>query len=301
MGNKRTLAFIAILFTTVVWGISFLSIKVAVDVLPPMTLSFLRFVLASIILFVAFKLKEPKTKLEKEDFPRMIISGIFGLTLYFYFENTGVKLTTASTAAIIIAILPVLTVIVDAIAFGYKLNLMKIIGVLFSVFGVCLVVNANVNEMGGSFAGYLFMLGAAVSWVVYSFLTKPLTKKYSELAVAFYQMIFGTITLIPSMFIEKTDWSRVTTPIILNVLFLGIICSALANFLYVYSMENLGVSLTSMFMNVLPLITVITSYFVLGERIGIKQVIGGITVVAAVYLVSYERKSTDNESKTSTR
>jgi drug/metabolite transporter (DMT)-like permease len=290
MKNKRTLALCAILFVTFVWGISFLSIKVAVDVLPPMTLSFLRFIMALMVLFVVFKLKEPKTRLAREDFPRMLLSGIFGLTIYFFCENTGVKLTTASTASIIIAVLPVLTVIIDAAAFGYKLNLMKIAGVLLSVFGVCLVVNANVNEMGGSLAGYLFMLGSALAWVIYSFLTKPLTKKYSGLAVAYYQMVFGAITILPFVLMEKTDWSRVTTPIILNVLFLGIMCSALANFLYVYSMENLGVSLTSMFMNVLPLVTVIASYFVLGEKIGIKQVIGGTAVVASVYLVSCERK-----------
>lgn len=290
MEKKKTMAFTAIIFTTIVWGISFLSIKVAVDVLPPMTLSFVRFIMATTILYVVFKWREPGTKIDKKDLPRMIISGIFGITLYFYFENTGVKLTTASTASIIIATLPVFTVVVDAIAFGYKLNPVKIIGVILSVIGVYLVVNANVSNIGGNAGGYLFMFGAVVAWIVYSFVTKPLTKKYSELAIVFYQMFFGTLTFIPFIFMEKTNWEGITTPIILNVLFLGIVCSALANYLYVYSLEGLGVSLSSMFMNVLPLVTVIVSYFVFNERIATKQVVGGIIVIASVYLVSYEKK-----------
>lgn len=291
MENKKDIALLGIIITTIVWGISFLSIKVAVEVIPPMMLSLLRFIMASLILFIVLKMKKLSLRIDRSDIFRLILSGVFGVTLYFYFENNGIKLTTASTASIIIAILPVITVLVDAVAFGYKLNPMKIIGVILSVFGVYFVVNANVNEMGGSFKGYLFMFGAAISWVFYSFLTKPLTNKYSNLTITFYQMIFGLITTAPFAFIEKTNWESVTSPVIINVLFLGIICSALANFLYVYSMENLGVSLTSMFMNVLPVITVIASYIAFGERIGLKQIVGSTIVIISVYLVGWERKN----------
>jgi drug/metabolite transporter (DMT)-like permease len=219
-----------------------------------------------------------------------------GYSVYFFFENNGVKLTTASAASIIIATLPVFTVVADALIFGYKLDMLKIFGVFLSVFGVYFVVGANLSEVGGSSLGYVYMFGAVLSWVAYSFVTRPLARKYSGIAVVFYQSLFGTIALIPFVFMEKTDWAAVSSPIIFNLLFLGIICSALANYLYVYAMDGLGVSLTSLFMNMVPVVTVITSFFILGETINLRQVIGGIFVVLSVYLVSMERKKNGGKS-----
>lgn len=290
MKNKRVLAYMAIIFTVIVWGISFLSIKVAVDKIPTMTLSFIRFTMATIILYAIFKVVEPKTRLQRSDYPSMILSGLLGYSIYFFFENNGVRLTTASAASIIIATLPVFTVVGDALIFGFKLDMLKMAGVILSVLGVCFVVGANIFDVGGSSLGYAYMFGAVISWVAYSFVTRPLTKKYSGIAVAFYQSLFGTLALIPFIFMERTDWSTVSSSVILNIVFLGMVCSALANYLYIYAMDGLGVSLTSLFMNMVPVVTVITSFFILGESINIKQAIGGILVVLSVYLVSVERK-----------
>jgi drug/metabolite transporter (DMT)-like permease len=296
MGNKRSLAYLGMSIVVIAWGISFLNIKVVVAVLPPMTFSLLRFTMASIILFTIFKIKEPKTRLDKKDIFSMAFSGILGLSIYFFFENSGVKLTTASTASIIIATLPVFTIAADAIVYGYKLNLMKVLGIVLSVAGVCFVAGISMMDISGSGLGFVYMFGAVISWVIYNFVTRPLTKKYTDLAITTYQMIFGTIVLIPFLFIEKTDWHAVNSTLVLNLVFLGVICSALANWLYVFSIQNIGVSITSLFLNIVPVVTVIASFFVFKERIGIMQIIGGAAVISSVFLVNMKDKKESIET-----
>lgn len=284
--RSRFFSYAAISFVMIMWGLSFLSIKVTVNVIGPMTLALSRFVIASILLFAVLKYREPGTKLEKSDLPLMALSGIVGITIYFFFENNGVNLTTASTASIIIATIPMLTAVADYIFCGNKISLPQIIGVIMSFAGVYLIVNGtgNLNVSSKHFTGNLLMLGAAVSWVVYNLTTRPLGKKYSRLAITTYQTLFGTAAIIPFVFFEKPDLGLMNGIIAANIVFLGVFCSAAGYLFYVYSIGELGVSITSLFINLIPIITVIASYFILDEKITSTQLMGGGIIVAAVYL-----------------
>ncbi|SHJ99626.1 DMT family transporter [Tepidibacter formicigenes] len=287
MDNKRFYPNIAIIITVILWGLSFISIKVSLEVFPPMTLAAARFIIASGILLAIFKKKEPKTKLEKEDIPKIAMASFIGVTLYYYFENNGVKLTTPSIASLIIATIPIFSLISEAIMFKNKLTLNKIIGVTCSLIGVYFIVGGGLNDLTSSNGlGYLMMFGAVFSWVIYNMLTKPLFNKYSQLAIVFYQIVFGTIFLIPFTLFEKTNWELLNKSIILNIFYLAVFCSAVAYYLYMYALDNLGASTTTLYLNLSPLVTTIGSYFILHENITKNTIIGGILVIASVYTVN---------------
>lgn len=302
MTNSRKFPYAAITFVMILWGLSFLSIKVTVNVMGPMSLALSRFTIASLLLWAILKYREPGTKLNKEDIPLMALSGIVGITVYFFFENNGVNLTTASTASIIIAAIPMLTALADYIFCGNKISLSQVLGVVLSFAGVYLIV----TESGGltlsskNFTGNLFMLGAAFSWVVYSLTTRPLGQRYSRLAITTYQTVFGTIAIVPFVFFERPDLSLINGVIVANIVFLGVFCSAAGYLCYVYSIGKLGVSITSLFINLIPIITVTASYFILGEKITSTQMFGGGIIVAAVYLADFNqwfRKVPRNQSQ----
>jgi drug/metabolite transporter (DMT)-like permease len=290
--NPKTLPLAAIIITAVIWGLSFLSIKISVAVLPPMTLALSRFIIASFLLYLSLKYYQPDVKLEIKDYPLMMIAGVIGVTLYFYFENTGVKLTNAAIASLIMGTIPVFTVIAEAVVFRNKLNNKITIGVLLSLLGVYFIVGVQLSDAStGFWLGNLMMLGAAVSWVVYSLATKPLYKKYSQLAIVTYQTLFGTVALIPFSLLEDTPWHLVSWEIVFNVVFLGVFCSALGYFLYIYAMDHLGISVTSFYINLIPVVTVTASYFILGEKITTIQFVGGLLIIISVYLVSWQGKN----------
>lgn len=274
----------AVLFTMLLWGLSFISIKISVAVIPPMSLAFLRFFIASLLLYLALRQREPQTSLLKKDRSLMALAGIIGVTAYFFFENNGVKLTTASAASLIIATIPVLTLLGDCLVFKTRLTLAKVSGVLLSTVGVVLVMHASLDSGAGSWQGNMFMLGAALSWVVYSLATRPLGQRYSQLAIVTYQTWFGTLTLLPFALLEATDWQPVSLAVWLHVLYLGIFCSALGYFLYVYGMDRLGVSSVSLFVNLIPVVAVLGGCLLLKEPLTLLQLVGGAIILFAVWL-----------------
>lgn len=292
MTKSRVVPLAEILFVMVVWGLSFLSIKVAVQVFAPMSLALSRFVIASVILITILKIREPGTRLDKKDMPRLALSGIVGITVYFFFENNGIKLTTASTASIIIATIPILTLLSDYIFCGNRLTWPKLIGVMLSFWGVYLTVSGSGQFSFRSeyFVGNLHMLGAAVAWVVYSLVTRPLGVRYSKLAITTYQTLYGTLAIFPFTLFERNNWNMVDGTVILNIFFLGIFGSALGYYIYVNAMEELGVSISSLFLNLIPVVTVIGSYFFLGEKITPAQMLGGGVIILAVYLAELNLK-----------
>ncbi|WP_432407574.1 DMT family transporter [Wukongibacter sp. M2B1] len=296
MGGKKVLPIMAIVATSIIWGLSFLSIKVTVGVLPPMTLALVRFLMGSVVLSIIYMIMEKEKRLNRKDIPLLALSGFIGVSAYFYFENNGIQYISASSASIIIAAIPIFALIAEIIFLKAELTKKKVISVVVSFFGVYLIVgfnSAGISE--NSLRGYLFMLGAVLVWVAYSIITKPLYKKYSQITIVYFQTLFGTLFLIPFVFFETTNWSLIDSTIILNVVYLGIFCSAMAYYLYIYAMDYLGVSTTSLFLNLLPIVTVIASYFILDERINVYQIIGGVLVIFAVYFANTKDKK--NEEK----
>jgi drug/metabolite transporter (DMT)-like permease len=296
MNGSRLMGFLAIICTTVLWGLSFISIKVTVAVIPPLTLALFRFLIASVILLFLLKKVEPATKLARGDILLMALSGLLGVTVFNDFQNIGIKMTTASAASMIIAAIPILTVVGELLAFKTKLSWIKIISVILSMGGVYCIVASSQQTSQEGFLGNLFMLGAAVSWVVYTLITRPLSTRYSQLAVVTYQILFGTLALISFAFFETWEWQSVDYSIIIHLIYLGVFCSALANYLYVYAMRILEVSSVSLFINLIPVISVFGGFTILQEAVSGMQILGGVVILFSVYLANFNiEKNTHSE------
>ncbi len=288
MKNSRMLGVAAIMTAVVLWGISFVNIRVAVQVIPAMTLGALRFIIASILLTGVMLIKKESFLLHKEDVLNVIIAGAIGITVYFYFENNGIKYTSASAASLIIASIPVFSVIFDSIIYKKPITKRAVACLSLSVLGVCMVVGVDIQALVGSgyMKGYLMMGGAVVAWVAYSVSSTPLFKKYSQLQVLFWQSVVGLACFIPFTFLENTVWSQVTPTIWTHVAILGVFASAIGFYVYLYALDVLGIGESSYYLNIIPVVTIIVGYFYLGETLGRVQLLGGLVIIASVLLVS---------------
>lgn len=291
MSEKKALPIIALILVSIIWGFSFLSMKVTARVLPPMTLALIRFLIGSIVLSIIYMLKEKKKVLNKRDIPMLALSGFIGVSAYCYFQNNGIRYISASSASIIIAAIPIFTLIAEIVFLKAELTKKKIVSVIISFIGVYLIVGFNSSGLSSNpLKGYLLMFGAVISWITYSIITKRLYNKYSQIAIVYFQTLFGTLFLAGFTFFETTNLSLIDNTIVLNIIYLGVFCSAIAYYLYIYAMDCLGVSKTSLFLNLIPVVTVVASYFVLNERIDIYQIVGGSLVIFAVYYVNAKDK-----------
>jgi len=277
------------------WGLSFLSIKTAVAVVPPNTLGLARFVIATALLFAYFAVRRKRPRLVRRDLPLMALSGFVGVTLYFLTENNGVLCLTASESSIIIGTIPVLTVLADRVFLGARLRPRQAAGAALSTLGVALIVVESLR-LSVDPLGYAFMAGSAVSWVAYAFLTKPLLDRYDGLEVTFWQSLFGGIGFIPFALAEKTELSAVGPVVMLNVLYLGVFCSALGYLMYVHCLDVLGAGVSSVFINLIPVVSVAASFALLGERLTGVQLAGGAAAVIGVWLASAAGKRATGKS-----
>ncbi|GHV84350.1 hypothetical protein AGMMS50212_16900 [Spirochaetia bacterium] len=192
--TKRKNALFGMVLCMLFWGLSFVSIKVAVQVYPPMTLGFLRFAIAVIFLFIIKRAFEKKTgvkeKLSKRDLPALIGASITGVSLYFFFENNGVARVTISEASIIIGVIPVLSMAAEAVIYRIRIKAIQWAGAFVSILGVCLVSISSI-AISGSVSGYMFMGSAVICWVIYNFTTKSLSNRCSQIFIVFWQSLFG--------------------------------------------------------------------------------------------------------------
>lgn len=275
---------------------------------PPMTLGFLRFALAAFFfVFLLFiqrlrlgsAIEAKKEKIESRDLPWLIGGGLAGDTLYFFFENNGVALISASEASLIAGAIPALALIAEWVERktralrgasastdgkdAFVFALWRWIGVLLSIAGVWCVAGASL-AISGAVRGYVFMAGAAAAWVAYCFLTRPLFKRHSQFFIVFWQTIFGFIGFIPFAMLEIPQWGTPNAGETGHVVFLGLCCSALGYWLYNYALKILDVVVSSVFINLIPVVTVAAGYCILGDRLTVIQWAGAVLVVAGVSL-----------------
>jgi drug/metabolite transporter (DMT)-like permease len=289
MDKKKIISIVFLLITVLAWGISFLSIKISLTVFPPVSLAFYRFLIAGAIQFLLIKILGINEKIDKKDLPLLIVAGLTGITIYYILENNGLMRISANDASIIVAMLPVFAAIIEKLILKKKMNFIVISGIILSIIGVFLVIGAKLE--GGSLIGYLLMFLSAISFAIYIVVTKPLFQKYSDITIAFYQSIIGCIGFIPLLFFEEVKWELMDLNILINFLFLAIICSAIANYIYLYALNNTSVSVASIFLNLIPVVTFISSFIIYDEKLSGIQLFGALIVIASVTMVTNSESS----------
>jgi len=292
--NRRTtsvlLPTLAALAVVLLWGMSFVSSRAILNPgFPPLTMALARFAVASIVLALLRRSLEPGSRFGRRELPLLAASGFLGVTLYFFFETRGIKLTSASNAALIIAPIPAFTVAAEVLFFHNPIHWRQAIGITLSVFGVYLIVGRRGTHLPRALEGNLFMLGACLSWVAYVAVSRRLhagAAARRSLSLTAWQNLIGAAFMLPLALTERRGWIVAGPLVWLNILYLGLFCSALGYFLYQFALVRLGPVAVSAFVNLIPVVGAVGGLVVLGETLATAQMAGGLVVVFGVFLVN---------------
>lgn len=274
----------------IIWGMSYLSIKVVVSEVDPLLSAFHRFFIASIILFVVLKVKYPEEKILKEDRVRMALGGFFGVGLYFFFENYSVLYTSASNVAILLSSIPVFTLLAQRLIFKERLNSAKIFGAVFSVIGIVIIISSKekISLFSKGTLGDLMALGAALCWVLYNIVNSKFKGNYKSITITTYQALWGCLFLTPSLFL-----SPIFIPsgkVMLNTLYLAVFCSCVGYAIYIYCLKHLGATVLTTYINLQPIVSVASAFLILKEDVTIWQALGCFVIILGVTMVSFGDK-----------
>jgi drug/metabolite transporter (DMT)-like permease len=216
------------------------------------------------------------------------LTAVIGIPVYFLLETIGLNFTSAGTASLITGLSPIINAI--ALFLFLKINIARLqwIGVIMSCFGVYVVAQADISLSMSQTAmlGNLLVFLSACSWVAYTIMNKPLIEKYDNLTLNTYQHLVGTAILFIVALKEGIPFAGWNLWIFANIFYLGVFCSALAFFLYLFALKSLSSTVITSFINLVPFVSVLGARVFLGEPVSFTKLLGGVLTVTGVYLVS---------------
>lgn len=283
MDKKTTAGHVTALVTIVIWGTTFISTKILLAGFTPIEILFFRFLLGLLVLIVIdpkrLKIKDKKQELT------FAAAGLCGICLYYLLENIALTYTMASNVGVIISAAPFFTAVLSHVFLKTeeKLKVQFFIGFAVAMTGICLI-SFNGKDLELNPIGDILAVAAAFVWAVYSLLTRKISS-YGLNTVGTTRKIFtyGILFMLPFLFVFdfKLDVQRFVKPeYALNLIYLGLGASALCFVTWNHAVKVLGAVRTSVYIYIVPVITVVTSVIVLKEEITWIAAIGiGLTLI----------------------
>ena len=292
--KRPILPFVALTLMALLFGLSFVATKYALQSIPPFTLVFLRFFIALLLLEMIY-LPSRGAKPGRREGWRVFLISLIVPGLYFLAETYGLKLSSATSISLLIGTIPIFASFFGFLILKERIGMGRGAGILISVFGVGIILTASAagpSDWQIVQIGNLLGVGAAACAGLYAALGRHLLSRLSPLTLTTYQALSATILFLPLAGWEAFNhpWSGFSPSALLAVAYLGLFCSVLAFFLWNYGISRLEASRASVFNNLAPVFTVFGANFLLGERIHPGQIIGGVLVICGVTLAGAARK-----------
>ncbi len=264
---KKNIYLFYALFSAFVWGISFTATKVALNAIPPFMIAFFRFILAYIFLEIVSFLLKIKETIKKEDRRTLFFMALSGITFYYAFENYGLKYTSAANSSLIISTIPLFTLLINRFFLKESLKKHHWIGIFTSLTGIYILLFGFSFSFHLNWKGDMIMFLSVVSWISYTYFTTSLKNNYNMITITKELSYYGILTLIPFTLYEKFHYGfcimKFTWPTIFSILFLGIICSAIAYWTWNKALTEGDVKITNTFIYLIPLFAIISEQIIL--------------------------------------
>ena len=280
-----------------VWGISFLNTRVLLDAgLTPTEIFVARFSIAYLSLLIVSRFKVRYTGWRDELL--FVVCGIAGGSAYFIAENTALELTLISDVAVLVSIAPLTTALMGAIFYrDERITLLTGVGMVIAFIGSVMLALKDGFVWGDSILGDMLAILAAFVWAFYSMALKRLNRTYTTLFITRKLFFYGVLSALPLLALEDTqlDMATLKQPEVWgNLLYLGLICSMAAYFIWGITVKRIGAVRASNYFYLSPIISMIAAALWFGERTNAVAYLGCVLILAGVVMAEkFKRPSTN--------
>ncbi len=302
MKSKISNLFIGCLFVVfceILFGLSYVFTKEIPESITILTLLSWRFIIAFVVINVCVLMKIIKINFKGKKLITLFKIVIFQPIIYYIAETLGIRLTTSSESGVILAAIPVATIIFSTLILKEKPSKKQIIGICITMIGVVVCVLAKGIKTSFNSIGYIILFIAVISYGLYSVFVQK-AKEYSS-AEKSYAMImsgfifFTTLAIIQNI-LKGTIGEFLTLPYIniqflFVILYTGIGCSFLAVVLYNQAISKIGTNTVTSFVGISTIVSILAGVVLLKETFSIVQIIGTILVLVGVYVANKIRNT----------
>lgn len=293
---SKILAYLGLILAVLLWGVSFVSLDIALVHINVMEFNIIRFVVAGTILWLIQLMRPLELHIKKRDLPMMFVAGVSGTAGYYYYENLALTMISPGMVSVVTGAIPVTTIVMAMLFFGKRTRFRNIFLVFLSFAGVLVLMNPFGGEVGNQVVkGVWTVMLANTFWAFYSLINERFNKVYDKLQVLTVQYTAGLLTL-SAVYLYDLSIHPNKMPIDVgavfandqlmgHLIFICVFVSIGAYFFYNYALDHLGVMITALFINVVPVITLIASVGLGIEVLSFNKVAGCLLVVVAIFFI----------------
>jgi len=293
--NKRTLALLAALVATTIYGLNHTIAKGLMPVyIKPFGFIFAR-VLGAAILFWIIGIWGPKERIETKDWKRIILCAVFGMVINMLMFFKGLSLSTPINASIIVTVSPIFVFLMSAFFIKEKITLIKYFGISLGFSGALALIlfgNEMRQDAPNITLGNILFVVNSISYGIYLIIVKPLALKYHPYTLMKWIFLIAVIINLPITITEfiEVEWASLPFEAVWKLSFVVVGTTFLTYLLNVFALKELKASTVGVFMYLQPPIAIVFAIIVGSDSLTFVKVVATLLIFAGVYLVSKKPK-----------
>jgi drug/metabolite transporter (DMT)-like permease len=295
MPGRITFAHLALLAVALIYGANYSIAKLILDpgYMRPEALVILR-ISFGLVIFTSLHWFLVREKVDRKDWKRLALCGLFGVAINQMFFLLGLRLTTPIHASLIMTTTPILVLIVAALLAAERFTPRKGFGVALGMAGAAWLILEGANESSGqaSFWGDFFIFINAASYGVYLVMVNKLMKRYNPFTVVRWVFTFGFLYILPFSIapLLDTDWNAFQPMVWKAVAFVLIGTTFLAYLLNTFALGIVNPSIVSIYIYLQPIVAGLVSIMIGQEALNFNKVISALLIFTGVFLVSVRKQ-----------
>jgi drug/metabolite transporter (DMT)-like permease len=288
--NKNFIAYLALAAVCIVWGTTYLVLRIGVTQFPPFLFSMIRFLAAGPIL-ILFMLTIGKAPLpDRKTLFNQAVCGLLMVTLGISMVGWAEVYISSGVAAIVCSMMPIWTVLINVLfTKDEKPNWLIVLGLAMGLAGIIMIFGEHLTEFSNAnyTKGIVLTFAANLCWAIGSIWIKKKNQDSNPFMNAGLQMFFGGLFLIPfSLLLD--DYSKVqwNNEVIFSLSYMVLIGSVSAYACYSYAIKKLPMTLVSLYAYINPIVAVILGWLILNEKLNFQIALAIMVTVTGIYLVN---------------
>jgi drug/metabolite transporter (DMT)-like permease len=288
--NKTIIGLLCGLGAASIWGGMYVVSKIVLDIIPPFTLVTLRLLLGAITLAIVLAIRG-FPKLSRRQFWQVLGVGFVGYGVSLSLQFLGTKLSTAANGSLVTSATPAFVLLFAWMLLGERITSRRLLALFLATLGVVAVIDPRSTQLNPElFLGNLFLIGAAITWALYSVLVRRVTQDTDVLMFSMVAFIGGLPVSMPAGAWElfTLGVGEISLGVVGGVLFIGIISTALAMVLWNTAFNYVDAGLASLTFFAQPVVGTLLGWLFLSEKITPLFLFGGLLIGVGLVISSRE-------------
>jgi len=303
--KSNNIGYLTMVFVVIIYGMSYISRDIVGQYMHSTVIAGFQLTIMAISFTILNLVKGRSLKINKKDIPMICFSGLFGTSIFQILTTLSVSEIGPDISSLLFGFAVVFALLIEIIFLKRTKTKLSIIGIMVSFVGLYILMGIDFNNLPSTnFKGYIISIASVLSWVIFCFLSDKISNKYDKTIVLNYQAIAGAITSMPFILLYPINSSAINSneihAILIHITILGLFNATLAKFLNIYSIKKIGVTMSNLMLNFLPVATIIIGFIMYGNIPTINQIAGGIIIILSVFILNKDISNLNKIKKVNT-